>query len=87
MYQPNIDALYNGTIDDASRELARIAYEVAEAHDAPYVTACAFFRSGEEYDWGMANAQNRNGEYTAIKMFYPAGDSGKEDSTDGQDDE
>ena len=88
MYQPNTGALYHGTINDATRELARLMYEVAKAHDVPYVTACAFRRTDD--NWGMASAQNRNGEYTHDKMYYPNAVDGddvadKEDSTDGQD--
>ena len=89
MYQPNTDALYHGTINDATRELARLVYELAKAHDVPYVTACAFRRTDD--NWGMASAQNRNGEYTDGKMYYPdvvadvADVADEEDSTDGQD--
>ena len=47
MYQPNTDALYHGSINDATRELARLMYEVAKAHDVPYVSACAFYHENE----------------------------------------
>ena len=88
MYQPNTDALYHGTITDATKELARIAYEVAKAHDVPYVTSCGFYHESEfeadgvENNWGGASAQLRSGKYTDSEKYDP---EDKEDSTDGQD--
>lgn len=85
MYQPNTDALYHGTITDATQELARLMYEVAKAHDVPYVSACAFYhenefaRGGDENNWGAASAQLRSGEYTDSEKYDP---EDKEESTD-----
>lgn len=79
MYQPDTKKLYHGTVNDATRELARIIYEVAKAHDLQYATACAF-NDGGKNDRGSAHAQLRSGYWTDCVEYDPP----VKEATDGQ---
>lgn len=84
MYQPNTDVLYHGTIKNATKELAKITYGVAESHGIPYVTATAFYHH-EKNNEGYAYAKVGNGEFTETQMYNPFDDEkDEEDATDGQ---